>query len=133
MRWEQRVSVTTETEQGLRRPTLRAHSRIHQVCHGIDGFRVLCVDRIFHVVIGVGRLTVQREGFIRQLHFTTHTQFHVVVRLCPVIVNSICIPESGIFHIAKTGPVRRCLYNLRLVLACSRLAVIFDTLMICFC
>ena len=68
------------------------------------------LDLGFHVVIGVGRLTVQQEGFIRQLHFTTHTQFQVqssflldvVVRLCPVIVNSICFPNSCIFHIAKT-------------------------------
>ena len=111
MRCVQGMSVTAETEQGLRRLTLRAHSRVHQVCHVIVGFHVLCVDLGFHVVIGVGRLTVQQEGFIRQLHFTTHTQFQVqssflldvVVRLCPVIVNSICIPNSCIFHIAKTG------------------------------
>ena len=47
-------------------------------------------------------------GFIRQLHFTTHTQHQssflldVVVRLCPVMVHSVCIPNSCIFHIAKT-------------------------------
>ena len=57
--------------------TKRAHSRVHQVCHVIVGFHVLCVDLGFHVVIGVGRLTVQREGFKRQLNFTTHTQFQV--------------------------------------------------------
>ena len=81
--------------------------------------RVVSVDLGFHVVIGVGRLNVQQEGFIRQLHFTTHTQYQVqssflldvVVRLCPVIVNSICIPYSCIFHIAKTGPLRCCLYS----------------------
>ena len=85
------------------------------MCHVIVGFHVLRVDVTldlgFHVVIGVGRRTVQQEGFIRQLHFTTHTQFQiqssflldVVVRLCPVIVNSICIPNSCIFHIAKAG------------------------------
>ena len=72
------------------------------MCHVIVGFHVLCVDLVFYVVIGVGRLTVQQEGFIRQLHFTMHTQFQVqssflldvVVRLRPVIVNSICIPNS---------------------------------------
>ena len=32
---------------------------------------------IFLVVIGVGRLTVQQERFLRQLHFTTHTQFQI--------------------------------------------------------
>ena len=79
----------------------------------------LFVDLGLHVVIGVGRLTVQREGFIRQLNFTTHTQFQVqsyflldvVVRLCPVIVNSNCIPNSCMFHIAKTGALRCCLYS----------------------
>ena len=80
---------------------------------------MLCVDLGFHVVIG---LTVQQEGFIRQLHFTTHTQFQVqssflldvVVRLCPVIVNSICVPNSCIsktIHIAKTGLLRCCLHS----------------------
>ena len=119
------MSVTAESEQGLRRLTLGAHSRVHQVCHVTVGFHVLRVDVTldlgFHVVIGVGRVTVQREGFIRQLNFTTHTQFQVhssfllgvVVRLCPVIVNSICIPNSCIFHIAKTGPLRCCLYSWR--------------------
>ena len=90
------------------------------MCHVIVGFHVLCVDLGFHVVIGVGRLTVQREGFQRQLNFTTHTQFQVqsyflldvVVRLCPVIVNSNCLSNSCMFHIAKTGPLRCCLYSL---------------------
>ena len=61
--------------------TLRAHSRGHQVCHVFVGFTVLRVDVFLdlgcHVVIGVGRLTVQQEGFNRQLHFTTHTQYQV--------------------------------------------------------
>ena len=121
MRCVQGMSMTAETEQGLRRLTLRAHSRVHQVCHVIVGFHLLCVDLGFHVVIGVGRLTVQQEGFTRQLHFTTHTQYQVqssflldvVVRLCPVIANSICIPNSCIFHIARTGLLRCCLYTHR--------------------
>ena len=119
MRCVQGMSVTAETEQGLRRLTPRACSRVHQVCHVIVGFHVLCVDLGFHVVIGFGRLTVQQEGIIRQLHFTTHTQFQaqssflldVVVRLCPVIVNSIYIPNSCIFHITKTCLLRCCLYS----------------------
>ena len=81
MRCVQGMSLTPETEQGLRRLTLCACSRVHQVCHVIVGFHVLRVDVTldlgFNVVIGVGRLTVQQEGFIRQLHFTTHTQFQV--------------------------------------------------------
>ena len=65
MRCVQGMSVTAETEQRLRRLTLRACSRVHQVCHVIVGFHVLRVDVTldlgFHVVIGVGRLTVQQE------------------------------------------------------------------------
>ena len=117
--------MTAETEQRLRILTLRAHSRVHQVCHVIVGFHVLRVDVTldlgFHVVIGVGRLTIQQESFIRQLHFTTQTQHQVqssflldvVGRLCPVIVNLICIPNSFIFHIAKTGLLRCCLCRSR--------------------
>ena len=113
------VQGMSETTQDYEDKQLHAHSCVHQVCHVIVGFHVLCVDLGFHVVIGVGRLTVQQEGFIRQLYFTTHTQFQVqssflldvVVRLCPVIVNSICIPNSCIFHIAKTGLLRCCLYR----------------------
>ena len=115
MQCVQGMSKTAETEQGPRRLTLRACSRVHQVCHVFLGVHVLRVDVTldlgYHVVLGVGRLTVQQESFKRQLHFTTHTQFQVlssslldvVVRLCPVIVNSICIPKSCIFHIAKNG------------------------------
>ena len=81
--------------------------------------RVDSLDLGLHVVIGVGRLNVQQNGFIRQLHFATRTQHQVqssflldvVVRLCPVIVNSICIPHSCIFLIAKTGLLRCCLFR----------------------
>ena len=69
------MSVTANTEQGQRIPTLRAHSRVHQMCHFIVGFDVLCVDLGFHFVIGVGRLTVQQNDFVRQFYFTTRTQF----------------------------------------------------------
>ena len=137
MRCVHGVSMTTETEQGLRRLTLRAHSRVHQVCHVIVGFRVLYVDLGFHVVICVRRPTVQR-----QLHGTTHTQFQVqssflldvVVRLRPVIINSICIPkflhkshrENGSFEAlswqSSAGPC-----------VLQTCCVIFETLMICFC
>ena len=59
------MSVTAETEQGLRILTLRAHSRVHVVLR-VD----VSLDLRFHVVIGVGRLTVQQEGFC------TSTAFH---------------------------------------------------------
>ena len=49
------------TTQDYEDKQLRSHSRVHQVCHVIVGFHVLCVDLGFHVVIGVGRLTVQQE------------------------------------------------------------------------
>ena len=55
------------------------------MCHVIVGFHVLCVDLGFHVVIGVGRLTVQQEGFIRQLHFTTHTPFQIQSSFRPTL------------------------------------------------
>ena len=51
---------------------LRAHSRVRVVLR-VD----VSLDLGFHVVIGVGRFNVQQEGFIRQLHFTTHTQYQV--------------------------------------------------------
>ena len=85
---------------------LRAHSRVHVVLR-VD----VSKDHGFHVVIGVGRLHVQHEGFIRQLHVTTHTQHQVqssflldvVVRLCPVIVNSIGIQNSCIISHRENG------------------------------
>ena len=97
--------------------TTRTFTCSPSVCHVTVGFHVLCVDLGFHVVIGVGRLTVQQDDFERQLNFTTHTPFQVqssflldvVVRLCAVIVNSYCIPNSCMFHIAKTGLLRCCL------------------------
>ena len=79
------------TELTTKTTTLRARSRVH-VVHRVDS-----LDLGFHVVIGVGRLNVQQDGSIRQLHFTMQTQHQVqssflldvVVRLCPVIVHSI--------------------------------------------
>ena len=68
------MCAKSKCDNSNRTKTLRAHSRVHQVCHVIVGFRVLCVDLGFHLVIGVGRPTVQREGFRRPLHFTMHTQ-----------------------------------------------------------
>ena len=93
--------------------TPRARSRVRVV------LRVDSLDLGFHVVIGVGRLNVQQDGFIRQLHFTTHQVqssffLDVEVRPCPVIIHSICIPNSCIFLIAKTGLLRCCLYTRRL-------------------
>ena len=110
----QGMSVTTQ-RLTTKTATLRARSRVHVV------LRVDSLDLGFHVVNGVGRLNVQRDGFTRQLHFTTQTQHQVhssflvdvVVRRCPVIVHSICIPNSCIFHIAKTGLLRCCLYTPR--------------------
>ena len=72
------------TELTTKTATLRARSRVHVV------LRVDSLDLGFHVVIGVGRLNVEQDGFVRQLHFTTQTQHQVqssflldvVVRLC---------------------------------------------------
>ena len=101
------------TELTTKTATQPARSRVHVV------LRADSLDLGFHVVIGVGRLNVQQDGFIRQLHFTAHTQFKVqgsflldvVVRLCPVIVKSMCGPNCCIFLIAKTGLLRCCLYR----------------------
>ena len=64
-------------------------SRVHQVFQvaaHIVGFRVvLHVDLVLRVVNGV---------------------------LVAVIVHSICIPNNCMFHIAKTGLLRCCLYTL---------------------
>ena len=113
MRCAQEMSVTT-ARLTTKTATLRAPSRVQVTVEFHVVLRVVSLDLGFHVVIGVGRLNVQQDGFIRQLHFTTHTQYQVqssflldvVVRLCSVIVNSICIPNSCIFHIAKTGLLR---------------------------
>ena len=90
--WQHRTR-TTKTA------TLRARSRVQVTVDFHAVLRVVSLGLGFHVVIGVGRrrLNVQQDGFIRQLHFTTHTRHQVqsyvlldvVVRLCPVIVNSI--------------------------------------------
>ena len=83
--------MTTETEQGQRRLPRSAHSRVHQVCHVIVGFRVLRVDLGFHVVIGVGRLTVPREIF-------SSTSFH----------HAYAIPSVKFFSSGCCGPTLSC-------------------------
>ena len=122
----QGMSVTTaETETDYEdcntTRTLTCSPSVHATVEFHVVLRVSSLDLGFHVVIGVGRLNVQQDGFVRQLHFTTQTQHQVqssflldvVVRRCPVIVHSICIPNSCIFHIAKTGLLRCCLCTLR--------------------
>ena len=74
-------------------------------------FHVLCVDLGFHVVIGVGRLTVR----FHHAYAIPSFLLDVVVRLCTVIVNSDCSHNSCMLHIAKTGPLRCCPYILSLV------------------
>ena len=61
-------------------------------------FHVLCVDLVFHVVIGVGRLTVR----FHHAYAIPSFLLDAAVRLCPVIVNSDCSHNSCILHIAKT-------------------------------
>ena len=94
-------------EHGLRRLQHSAHAHVFMSLLSFMLCFVFSLDLGFHVVIGVGRLSVQQDGFIRQVHFTTHTQYQVqssflldvVVQLCPVIVLSICIPKFlHIFH-----------------------------------
>ena len=54
------------TELTTKTAILHVRSRVHVV------LRVESLDLGFHVVNGVGRLNVQRDGFTRQLHFTTN-------------------------------------------------------------
>ena len=65
----------------LRRLTTTRTFTCYPSVTSLLGFIVLRVDGSldlgFHVVNGVGRLTVQQEGLLRQLHLTTHTQFQV--------------------------------------------------------
>ena len=61
------------TELTTKTATLRARSRVHVTVEFHVVLRVVSLDLGFHSVIGVGRLNVQQDGFIRQLHFTTHT------------------------------------------------------------
>ena len=87
----QRMSVTTAKQRlTTKTATLRACSRVLQVFKSlahIVGYRVvLRVDLVLRVVNGV---------------------------LVAVIVHSICIPNSCMFHISKTDLFRCCLYTLR--------------------
>ena len=83
--------------------------------------RVDSLDLGFHVVIGVGRLNVQQDGFIRQLHFTTQTQHQVqssslldvVVRRCPVHRPLNLYPKFLHISHRETGLLRCCLYTER--------------------
>ena len=79
-----------------------------------------CVTSLLILVFTLSLVSDVSPFSRKVLYVTTHTQFQVqssflldvVVRLCPVVVNSICIPNSCIFHIAKTGLLRCCLYTL---------------------
>ena len=82
---------------------------------------MLCVVLILWILVFTLSLVSDAPTSSKMvLHFTTQTQYQVqssflqdvVVRLCPVIVHSICIPNSCIFLIAKTGLLRCCLYIL---------------------
>ena len=83
------------------------------MCHVIVGFHVLRVD--VSLDLGFSRCHWCRTSHRSAGRFYTSTSFHhacaipstkfflldVVVRLCPVIVHTICIPKSCIFHIAN--------------------------------
>ena len=95
MRCVQGMSVTTDTEQGLRRLTLRACSRVHQVCHVIVGFHVLRVDVTLDILVFtlslVGRLTVS-------------TSFH----------HAYAIPSTKFFSSGCCSPTLSCHRQLNL-------------------
>ena len=103
------------TELTTRTATLRGRSRVHVV------LRVDSLDLGFHVVIGVGRLNVQQDGFVRQLHFhhgnaTPSAQFFPSGCCCPTVschrpLNlypkflHISHRENGSFEVVFTHPV----------------------------
>ena len=71
-------------------------------------FHVLCVGLGCHVVIGVGRLVVR----FHHAYVIPSFLLDVVVRLYLVIVNSDCIHNYCMLHIAKTGSLRCCPHTL---------------------
>ena len=90
----QGMSVTTAKQRlTTKTVTLRAFSRVVQVlqvaAHIVEFRVVLRVHLVLRVVNGV---------------------------LVAVIVHLFCIPNSCIFHIAKTGLLRCCLYNYKRIL-----------------
>ena len=103
LRCVQGMSVTAETEQGLRRlQQLRAHSRVLQVCHVIVGCHVLRVDVSldlgFHVVIGVGRCHWCRTSHPSAGRFHTSTAFH----------HAYAIPNTKFFSSGCCSPTLSC-------------------------
>ena len=102
MRCVQGMSVTADTEQRLRRLTLRAHSRVHQVCHVIVGFHVLRVD----VTLDLG---FQRCHWCRTSHrsagrFCASTSFH----------HAHAIPSTKFFSSGCCSPTLSCHRQLNL-------------------
>ena len=108
----------------LRRLTANNYAHIHvftKVCHAIVEFYVLSVD------LGLSRCrwcrtshrSARRFFFVNfispRIRNSKYNVFllDIAVRLCPDIVNSNCILNSYIFHIAKTDPLRCCLYTPR--------------------
>ena len=114
MRCVQGMSVAAETEQGLRRLTA---TRTFTCCPSVSRHCwVSCASCLMFLWILVFTLSLVSDVYTSTLFHHAYaipsTKFFlldVVVRLCPVIVNSICIPNSCIFHISKTGLLRCCL------------------------
>ena len=96
------------TEVTTKSATLRTRSRVHDV------LRVDALDLGFTLSLVSDASTSSKMVSFVKFNFTTQTQHQVqssflqdvVVRLCPVIVHSICIPNSCLFLIAKTGLLR---------------------------
>ena len=81
--------------------TNEQEEHVHIHLSGV-AFHVLCVGLGFHVVIGVGRLVV----LFHHVYVIPKFLLDVVVRLYLVIVNSDCIHNYCMLHIAKTVPLR---------------------------
>ena len=99
--------------------TTRTFHVFTQCVTSLSGFMCFVLILVFTLSLVSDVSPFRRKILYVNFIFTTHTQFQVqssflldvVVRLCPVIVNSICVPNSCIFHIAKTGLLRCCLHS----------------------
>ena len=107
-------NVCDDTEQGMRQLHNYAHIHAHV-------FILCCVLMFLWILAFTLSLVSDVSTFIvncispriRNTKCRVFFLLDVVVRLCPVIVHLICIPNSCIFHIAKKGLLRCCLYIVR--------------------
>ena len=94
-----------------------AHIHVFTKCvTSLSGFMCFVLILVFTLSLVSDVSPFNRKVlYVNLIPNTSYFLLDVVVRLCPVIVNSNCIPNSCMFHIAKTGPSRCCLHISRRV------------------